>query len=345
MEEPGRLRDLGKPGRAAWDEAVAWALLSAMPSPAAHRYLVPASDEETPHTTGPDWSGLPARAVATKGRSRALAALDSRRRDQEEYVEWRVVRDGRDRIRRVELTTELRDYWRVLAAHEPARTLALAAELARRRVRPQEVYGLRDPLAAGPDERADGFDTTMPAAPLNDGRDAICFMSHPSNDLVSLVRIAAAATRPLVVRDADTGELRPATADEAIPHLGDSAVAGRTSDPVIVERLGRLAYEGRRVALNDPVGVYIEGVEHTRLRTPHGSPVPADWFTASRGGQRLVLEVPASKRFAVSDLVDVATEEPVSHGGQIAELVQLRVLLRVSDPGAVTARPERVPAG
>jgi hypothetical protein len=33
------------------------------------------------------------------------------RRLQEEYVEWRVVRDDVG-IRRVELTTELSDYWR-----------------------------------------------------------------------------------------------------------------------------------------------------------------------------------------------------------------------------------------
>ena len=41
-------------------------------------------------------------------------------------VEWRVVRGTDGRIRRVELTTELRDYWTVLAAYEPGRALGFA---------------------------------------------------------------------------------------------------------------------------------------------------------------------------------------------------------------------------
>ncbi len=37
------------------------------------------------------------------------------------------------------------------------------------------------------------------------------------------------------------------------------------------------------------------------------------------------------QRLRVSDLVDVATEQPIRHGGQVAELVQVAVVLRVSD--------------
>lgn len=43
--------------------------------------------------------------------------------------------------------------------------------------------------------------------------------------------------------------------------LGAAAVGGRGSDPVLVERVGRLAFEGCRVGLADPVGVYIQAVE------------------------------------------------------------------------------------
>ena len=170
-------------------------------------------------------------------------------------------------------------------------------------------------------------------------------MSHRSSDLRALVAIVAAAAMPCVLRDPVSGRTRCATAGEVIPLLGRAAVAGRASDPALVERLGRLAFERRLVALDDPVGVYVQGVEHTRLRTPDGSPVPPEWFAASRGlsaaaapdgrprHQRLVLEVPAGEGFAVSDLVDAATERPIRHGAQIAELVQLRVLLRMSAAG------------
>jgi hypothetical protein len=50
--------------------------------------------------------------VTAGPRAVGLDALRGRiRRLQEEYVEWRFMRDDM-RIRRVELTTELSDYWR-----------------------------------------------------------------------------------------------------------------------------------------------------------------------------------------------------------------------------------------
>jgi hypothetical protein len=270
-------------------------------------------------------------------RAVALPALDRGARAlQEEYVEWRVVRDG-EAIRRVELTTELGDYWRIMAAHEPARAVELVTRFAGRPVDPHELFG----DAGTPDERAEAFERTMlaqeGASPLNDGREAICCMTHPSNTLTALLALACAATTPRIVRDVLSGRLRCVTCDEAIPMLDGGAVQGRASDPVLVERLGRLAYEGRLIAFDDPVGVYVAGVEHTRLRTPSGGPVPAAWFHFSRGRQRLVLRCPEESGLAVSDLVDVATEQPIRHGGQIAELVQLELRLRVSGPDAVDA--------
>ncbi len=340
MDEPGGLRDLDDSGRAAWAEAVA----GCMPA-GRHPFLLPAADGRTTELTGPDWTGLPTRVVACLTRERALGLLDAERRLQEEYLEWRTVRDRGGAIRRVELTTELRDYWRVLAAHAPDRTIDLVGELTGRTVGPKAVYGISAPAALDPAERGRAFTATMIAKrnPLNDGRRGICFMSHGSNDLGSLVALAAAAATPCVVRDRATRRSRCATAAEAIPLLGGAAVAGRASDPVLVERLGRLAFERRLVALDDPVGVYVQGVEHTRLRTPDGSPAPPEWFAASRGvagrHQRLVLEVPAGEGFRVGDLVDAATEQPIRHGAQIAELVQLRVLFRISAAGVARAQP------
>jgi hypothetical protein len=352
MDEPGGLRDLDDAGRAAWTEVVTSCMRAAVPA-AGHPLLLPVADWRTPFPTGPDWTGLPARVVGCLTRARALGLLDAERRLQEEYVEWRTVRDRGGAIRRVELTTELRDHWRVLAAHAPARTVDLVGELTGRAVEPKEVYGIRAPAAVGPAEREAAFAATMIARPnpLNDGRTGICFMAHRSNDLRSLVDLVAAAALPCVLRDPVSGRSRCATAAEVIPLLHDAAVPGRASDPVIVERLGRLAFERRLVALDDPVGVYVQGVEHARLRTPDGSPVPPEWFVAGRGSsartapdgqprhQRLVLEVPAGEGLAVSDLVDAATGSPIRHGAQIAELVQLRVLLRMSAPGAAGAHP------
>jgi hypothetical protein len=338
MEEPGGLRDLGAAGKAAWDEAVARYVRSAVR--ADHPYLLRAPDRHTPHVTGPDWTGLPVRVVGCLGRARALEVLDEERRLQEEYLEWRTVREPGGAIRRVELTTELRDYWHVLAAHEPTRTVDLVGELTGRAVAARDLYGMRAPGKAAPAAREQAFARTMIARPnpLNDGRDGICFMAHRSNDLAALAKLAAAAAMPCTVREPASGRVRRAIAREAIGLLGAAAVPGRASDPVIVEALGRLASERRLLAVDDPIGVYIRGVEHSRLRTPDGTAVPREWFVASRGHQRLALEVPTGEGFAVGDLVDAATERPIRHGAQIAELVQLRTLFRMSAAGVARSR-------
>ena len=213
MDEPGGLRELGETGRAAWDDAVARCVRAVVPD-ARHPFLLPTADRRTPLVTGPDWTGLPPRVVGCLGRARALDLLDGERRLQEEYLEWRTVRDRGGAIIRVEMTTELCDYWQVLAAHEPARTVDLVGELTGRAVEPRDVYGIRSPAAVDPADRGKAFAAAMlaHANPLNDGRKGICFMSHRGNDLRALVAIVAAATMPCVLRDPVSGRTRCATA-------------------------------------------------------------------------------------------------------------------------------------
>lgn len=311
-------------------------------------------DERTPHSTAVDWVGLPARVVECATRSRALDLLDSAggRALQEEYVEWRTVRDGVG-VRRVEITTEMGEYWRVLAAHEPERLLDLVAEFSRQEdIRPDEVFGGLNPLdpSSTPEEREQAFASAMLATddpnPYNDGRLAICCLSRSANTLRALAGMIAASTRILLTKDDVTDRVRCLTSAEAIPLLGDAGQVGRASDPVLIERLMRLAYERRLVALDDPVGVYVHSVEHSRLRTPDGGATPSDWFAFSRGSppdetadgkprwQRVCLEVPAETGWTVGDLVDSATGQPIRYGGQIAEMVQVAVIFRVSDPHA-----------
>lgn len=311
-----------------------------------------------------DWTGFPVRVDACLGRPQALAFLDwhgsgwesGRYFAQEEYLEWRAVHDEDGNLCRVELTTELGAYWRSLAAYEPEETLELVAEFAgEARVPPEAIYGQLDPFGAEPNEREEAFVQTMlppgedsgpDPSPYNNGEKAICCMIQPSNILFAAVKLLWCAARPRVV-EGDSGHFRPMNAAEAIPLMSEAATQGRNSDPVLVERLGRLAYEGRQVGLDDPPGIYFQDVEHGRLLLPDGSPVPRDWFSFQRGlgsdegpdnrarFQRLVFEAPQDQDLAISDLTDAATEAPVRFGGQVAELVQLAAFIRVSPPGQV----------
>jgi hypothetical protein len=274
---------------------------------------------------------------------------------QEEYAEWRVVRREDGKIVCFELTTELPEYWITLAGKEPQRMLSLLAEFAHEdAVAPADVYGELDPYAAGVSdaqrERAfSGWMLGPGASPYNNGLRAICCMRQPSNTLDALTQLVVAASGPHLVQDPISGLERCANAAELIPLLGGAAVAGRNSDPLLAERLSRLAYERRLISFDGPVGVFIHEVQLERLRQPDGTLVPAEWFTLGRnagGGlgqaryQRLTFQAPPGSRFCVDDLVDVATGESISYGAQVAQLVQLAVFLRTSKPGVVDQRAD-----
>ncbi len=362
MREPGGLEALDARGRGAWRDRVVSAFARATPS----RLVLDRPDERLSETALIDWPGVPLRPVDCLGRRPAHALLDwsgrrgdeGRRRLQEEYLEWRVVRARDGRILRVELTTELPEYWRVLAGYAPQALLDAVAELAcEPGIDPCTVYGEVDPFARDttPERREEAFAAQMlddgASSPYNTGERAICCMVQPTNTLQAMIALAAAAGVAREVTDRRSGRTRSPTAAEAIALFPQAAQQGRASDPLIAERIGRLAWEGRLIGFDDSPGIYIEGVERTRLRRPDGGAVSREWFRFSRGVaprfQRLTVQAPAGEDLVVGDLVDSATGQQLRFGAQVAELAQLVLHLRVSPAGAGdTGRREPVaPAG
>lgn len=342
-----------------WDELVASAFAGAT-SHAAGPPIVLVADARTAERTLVDWPAYPVRIASCLSRRQACCLLDwqtghgdeGRKRFQEEYAEWRVVRANGGEILKFELTTELPDYFIALAGSDPGCALALIAEFSHEDVvSPVEVYGEVDPFGdtVTDFEREAAFSSSMlgqGVSPYNDGRRAICCMRQPSNTLGSLAGlVVAAAGSAQLVRDSTTGLERCPNAAELIPLLGDAAVAGRNSDPSIAERVTRLAHEGRLIGFDGPAGVFISGVQLERLRQPDGTAVPAEWFTLSRDAsyssvspcgpryRRLTLQVPPDLGFCVGNLTDVATGRAIVYGAELAELVQLAVYLRTSGPG------------
>lgn len=305
---------------------------------------------------------FPERVLACLGRQRALLLLDANddivggggRSLQEEYVEWRVV-TGPLGVQRVQLTTEMSDYWRVLAAYAPERVLDVAAYFASEEEPDISlIYGDLDPFAAGvePSTREAAFAEMVlrgGRSPYNSGERAIVCMVHPSNSMTALLSLVIAATSAFEVTDANDGRIRCATCLEIGPLLESVAQLGRASDPLLIERLGRLAFEGRLVALDIPGALAISGVESWRLRTPSGARVPSEWFQLSRPMrpettkdkryQRVSFEVPPEEGFCISDLIDVTTGESVTTGAQVADLVQVSLHLLASGPSS-TFRPQ-----
>jgi hypothetical protein len=367
VQPPGYLDDLDAEGRSEWQARVTRCIGEAIGDLGPIGPNLRLEVGEPSAGVSVQWTGFPERVAFCLSRSDALELFDAApaasgtRALQEEYLEWRVVREG-SQIQRIEMTTELPEYWAVLAAHAPERLLALVAEFTgQERGAAGDVFGgddVRDPDVS-PAERELGFRERMlgtGTSPYNDGRRAICCMRQQSNTLSSLAALAAAASTPRLVADSIDGRIRSLRCSESIPlFLRSTAQIGRASDPLLVERLGQLAFEGREIAIDSPLGLYIQNVEAGRLLAPDGSNVPEEWFQLSRGGlgpdrrrrfQRLVLEVPSEEGYCVSDLVDLATEQPIRHGGEIADLVTVALFLRVSErqEAPVPAEPLELPA-
>lgn len=366
-QAPGGLCELCAEAAAAWDHLLAEVVAEVKPPPQA----LATADTRTQELTGPDWPAMPARIQSCLGRRQAHALLDwrtdhgdeGRRLHQEEYLEWRVVRADDGNPRRIEMTTEFGDYWKVLAGYQPEETLKLVASFAgEETIDPRAVYGDLDPFGAAvdPSQRSAAFAATMLAAtgrpmanPYNNGQRAICCMVQASNTLKALINLVAASAEPHVVIDAVTKDRRPMSGSEAIQVIREGAAQDcRNSDPVVVERVVRLATEGRLIAFDDPIGVYIRGVEHGQLIRPDGSDVPAEWFKLCRGVgpdeaadgrpryQRLTFEVPEGAGFTLADLKQRGTGDRITHGAQLAEVVTLGVYVRTSTAGAVAVALE-----
>jgi hypothetical protein len=369
VELPGYVDDLAAAGRAEWQARAADSVVQAVADFGSEDSSLRVELAHDSALVSVEWTGLPERVASCLTRRKTLELLDAApafsgggRALQEEYVEWRVVRSG-SQIQLIELTTELPEYWALLAACNPERLLALVAEFAgETQVAVGDVFGRADALdpRVSPEERECGFRGQMLGAgtsPYNDGCRAICCMRQQSNTLFSVAALAAAASTPRLVVDTLDGHSRALRCSESILFFRQGAARlGRASDPLLVERLAQIAFQGREVALGSPLGLYMQKVEPGRLLTPDGSSVPEAWFQFSRGGigpdgrrrfQRLTFEVPAEEGFCISDLVDLATERPIEYGGEIADLVSVALFLRVSEEGSLAAptEPVEIPGG
>jgi hypothetical protein len=332
-----------------------------------HFILQNSSMTQPPATV--DWDGIPIRVqTCLKSRSKAMRLSDwttgigdrGRAVCHEEYMEWRTVRNAAGKIRRVEITTEVQEYWITMARRHPTRLLSLVARFAGEQSVPfQQVYGNVNPNGPGvtPNAREQGFRSMMlpngtnpPRSPYNNGQKAICFLYQRVNALEAAVVLAAFAGFPLAAAVGNTGQLRPLTGAEAIASTNQSAVDCRNSDPTIVGAIIGQSFNGKQVALDDPAGIYITNVDAARLTRPDDqTQVPEEWFNLQRGSasadgkqrfQRLVFEVPADLPFVVGDLIDSQTSETIDFGWQVAQLIKVGLYVRIG--GNVPGNPTPV---
>ncbi len=308
---PAGLTELSQAGRGRWSATVAQIFRSLTQGGDYPQFYDPTATD-----SGADaalktvrWPAYPATLLldATSERQR-WGQADSSRSLQDEYCEWSVDRDADGRIRRVVFTSEVPEYWEHLFDADPDLLTTLYSELYGRDVSLDEV------------KRADG--RYWRDNPLNRSTEGgIAHLIQGSNNLNAAVILAATAT---ILRRNTAGE--PVSNQQELVRCGQLGEPNRNSDPQIAAAVNDLCAQGAQITLEDPPGLYIDGLLTAEMQTPDGSD-PASFWTVERGTPERTLrasyEVPGDLGFIVGD-IEIAGR-PIEFGAQLADNVQIKL--------------------
>ena len=378
FKESGALTDFGADAQDAWTKKVEKYVNDANTAFGSTQFVMPNDTDLEPTVSTVDWRGFPLRINECLGSIEDTNRfLDWQLQDQpmgrlngaqEEYLEWRIIRNSSGRISAIEFTSETQEYWQTLASYHPEKTLELIGKFASEAgpADPLEVYGPIDLADSTPEQRGNAFLHMMDsrevqpspgdfyelvASPYNNGKKALTFMADYPNTLGAAVYLAAAAAIPYA-KSTPAGTV-PLTGREAIQNTRQSAQDCRDSDPTIVGSVIALANEQRKIALYEHPGLYIGDVDHKGILLPDESDhIPREWFKFSRGveltingskvplWQRLKLEVPESEGFLVEDLIDADSGSNLLFGAIVAKKITINLYAQASDIN-VTSVPVR----
>jgi len=266
-----------------------------------------------------------------------LAFLDARQpfpgepslvtRIQDEYCEWVVKRNTQNKITSVVFTSEPPEYYDFLFYHS-ADSRNLLVQLYR------EITGVASiQLEDLTDARGD-YDWWN-----RYNNEHAVHMQQPNNTLGAQVNIVS---RSCILRVNKLGV--PITDALGLIRCARYGDPNRQSDPRIGHAINTFARENRFITIENPVGLYMSGVDWNGWTTPDQSDARAFW-TVLRGSQatdpnqsyivRARYSVPTEKGFTVSDIK--IGGEPINFGGQIAARINVRVAVMVSEPAGLPA--------
>ena len=303
------------------------------------------------------WPGDPGKPAYCVGEANAQALSDwglvGRRAVQLEYCEYLTV-TGRDetgalRPKRVEITTEFREFWACVAMHDPDQVRAMATGVLGAEPSWEELYGVADPHALSPEEREIAFGHAcaghgndrrlrvagVPAQPT--GRlnmERALFMTHPINGIDDLIYVAIFGAHPYCVSDRD--KRLEASGDDVFSAFKVTHLACNHADPTITLGVYDHVYRGARVAFANPLGMYIREPS-LEVFSYGGEPLPADWVRFSRGkpGSYMRLEFgPPDDHEAFLDDITLslgASDQALTGGYQLLRELEIGPLLAVGD--------------
>jgi hypothetical protein len=369
---PANLKDFDRSSRAQelyqeWHKAMdglAGAGYAAFP--AAYSAINPPNDSGVPKLASPEWTGLPrtikrivgpsvASAARLVDEPRAIGAMDPvdmarydpfrdsqgnpvdgpQYRSQDEYLEWAVRRDADNVITEVLFTCEGPEYWDLLAKDQKLLVQLYQKICEDQSIKIEDLVFDRDVSWKNPYNR--GSAEQFSKGGYNrynrwNMRSAV-HLTQPANTLGAEVTLALQATLPY-------GKPNPVTTDPDLVCCAGYGGINRMSDPTIGSGVNTQVVQlGRRVALRNPIGLYIKGIQPNVFNFSDGKPFDAQdqCWKVLRPDPADVTDMIVRARFRVPDGVmhdgkqlrvgDLWMHgEQVTTGGQIADAITMTVV-------------------
>jgi hypothetical protein len=304
---PGNLKDLSAPMAAIWSTKISGFIDTEVARLTTNHGLQPQfynpSKLDVSGNPAPiNWQGFPQIIELQYGDNpQEMYRQAEMRNNQDEYLEWAAIKEG-GKITKVMFTCEGPEYWSHVASDKALLT-KLYSDIVGQPVPQSELF-----TAGGAYQPRNKFNMAYAV-----------HLIQPNNTLTAEINIAAQAT---IIRQhgghdpvTDPGELITCS------RFGDP---DRHSDPHIGEVVNGVAQQGCSLTLQDPVGLYIDGLPHPTndlgIKKPDGGAVGPDYWTLARGDQdhivRAVFAAPAGQP-AVGDL-EIGGKK-IEFGGQIVK--------------------------
>jgi hypothetical protein len=316
-------------------------------------------DEPIPATvpfTSVPWGGFPRPLMLrfNGDRAKALAEAEVRRRQvvgytsaamstgiempfrqQDEYLEWVPLKKA-GKIIGFAFTAEGPEYWEHLAASNKDVVRALYSSFAGRDVKWTELSWQSDVWMLGRSGLPIRIYRKGDYNPYNkvNMEEVAAHLTHPANTLGAEIDLAAKATVQRL--DANGNFVSERRRLACCSNFGDP---NRNSDPGIGNTVNLAVRGGVSVTLADPVGLYIGAFNENRIADSDGNPLDG-WWRITRGvtgrGLRGEFGPPNGSAIALAD-VRVGNNEPLTTGGQLAELITMTLYARATPLGIAEA--------
>lgn len=269
-----------------------------------------------------------------------------------EYCEYALIskrdKNGKLRPKRIQFTTELREYYALLAEHSPNKLQEVTSEVLGFQTTWKDLYGVDDPLELSENERkvkfaiqviGHGHDEDLkkkgvPAQPIgNINREYALCMSHPINGLDDLLYIVMFGAHPYAINKA--GVIRKATKEEIFKEFGVEHLACRHADPAAAMGAYDQVFTGSIVGFANPLGMYIHTFNANAL-SYNDDPIPDSWVKFSRGNQRLEIGPNDDKELFLDDIKieKAGIDIPLIGGYDLSTLIEVgpNVLIESGEP-------------